>query len=601
MLLVFQYEKLVLTKSQRIIKVEFTQEGRKIPLVEIRQKMLQKQTQFLRAQGEEEYSNMSEQVLKDRLGNINESSESLSKEQMKAKLKKIETSRHLLVWLDNSTVANHGYLVCLVTCLYDPAVYLTNDEYKVKTGRSVDVQTLVETPEVHFIARCGSSDKEQLTYIETRMQCIKGLHNNIKSTHNELEYTDQFRLCHGDSPLRAFEAGKQKGGNYFCSCCGIHCSMADELDHVLNIPITSLQERKEKVLCGTVAKERSCQQHPKPFENRKKSELENELGSREIYEGDLRPELDDLLVKELKGIQRVPALLFNEPEASLEELGLHKYDILPAEPLHDIVIELVNHITDAEANFLRGSIKLCLGNKDSKRTVDYSAALVKITGLAHQTEECSPQLLSLLDTLVEIQKILYLPEEARCPAIILRYYNQVWYHAILLKEMIPNPKKLTQRKLYGTYFHNLFAHAGLMLRIISGQAAHAEDQERIFNHLKRITKMTSNYRPGHLIPNMLVRLQAEKELGNLEDSVSSQQSHISKLAKCLPPLTNTRIPLYVVRKHSRERQAHLQQISDFLLEGKDKWWSKDDKAIEFYDVYKLPPSDITDWSISSPF
>jgi hypothetical protein len=40
---------------------------------------------------------------------------------------------------------------------------------------------------------------------------------------------------------------------------------------------------------------------------------------------------------------------------------------------------------------------------------------------------------------------------------------------------------------------------------------------------------------------MLVRLQAEKELGNLEDNVSSQQSQISKLAQCLPSQTNTRI------------------------------------------------------------
>ena len=85
--------------------------------------MLLKQKQFIRAQGDQEYNNMSEQVLKERLANVNESSESLSKEEMQAKLKKIETTRHLLVWLDDSTIANHGYLVCLVTCLYDPALF----------------------------------------------------------------------------------------------------------------------------------------------------------------------------------------------------------------------------------------------------------------------------------------------------------------------------------------------------------------------------------------------------------------------------------------------------------------------------------------------
>jgi len=56
---------------------------------------------------------------------------------MNEKLKSLERTRNLLVWLDNSTVANSGYLVCLVTCLYDPAVFYTDDEYEVKFGRKV--------------------------------------------------------------------------------------------------------------------------------------------------------------------------------------------------------------------------------------------------------------------------------------------------------------------------------------------------------------------------------------------------------------------------------------------------------------------------------
>jgi len=81
---------------------------------------------------------------------------------LRENLKTLQTTRNLLVWLDNSTVANHGYMVCLITCLYDSAVFMTNKEVKEKTGKDVSVQKLIEQPEVHFIARCSSSDQEQL-------------------------------------------------------------------------------------------------------------------------------------------------------------------------------------------------------------------------------------------------------------------------------------------------------------------------------------------------------------------------------------------------------------------------------------------------------
>ena len=52
---------------------------------------------------------------------------------------------------------------------------------------------------------------------------------------------------------------------------------------------------------------------------------------------------------------------------------------------------------------------------------------------------------------------------------------------------IQKQKKLTLRKLFGVYFHDLTAHAGLSLRIVTGQNANAEEEERIFHHIKGIT------------------------------------------------------------------------------------------------------------------
>ena len=67
-----------------------------------------------------------------------------------------------------------------------------------------------------------------------------------------------------------------------------------------------------------------------------------------------------------------------------------------------------------------------------------------------------------------------------------------------------------------------------------------------------------------------------------------QQANISKLAECLPERTNTHVPIAMIKKHSREWQAHLQQISDYIVEGEGVWWRKQNEMVEFYDEAKHP-------------
>ncbi|KAK3735229.1 hypothetical protein QZH41_008432 [Actinostola sp. cb2023] len=590
-----KYEKLILTKDLKIEKIEFETEGRKTPLMDIRKNMLKKHKEYMRDHSDSYYNEMNEYDIKEKLKELNELPENknnqpLDLEQIRKKLQTLERTRNLLVWLDNSTVANHGYLVCLVTCLYDPAVFYTDAEYRIKTGKTVNIQNIIEQPELHFIARCGSSDSELLLYSETRLACVQEL------KHDCAQYTDKLRFCHGDSPLRSFEAGQQKGGNYFCATCDVHCDMTYEIDHVLNKKPITLQARQDCILQGAVARRHSLQLKAKPLKALTKQQLEEELASRRIYEGKTKQELQDLLTREMHGMQRVPALIMNNPKANLKDIGLGDYEILPAEPLHDIghhienfLIEYPRHLSTAESTLLDETVELCIGGKDSKRCVDYRTTLVKTAGVAHQSGIMSKEALLAIDSLVEIQRILYSDEHNRSPALILRYYNQCWLHSMTLRNcIVKQPKKLTLRKMFGVYFHNLSSHAGLMLRIISGQAANAEGQERIFNHIKRITKHTSNYHPGQIIPNLFIRLQAEKEMGLQGDDAGRQQAHISKLAQCLPERSNTCIPISMIKKNSREWQAHLQQISDYLVEGEGVWWMKEDEMVEFYDVTKHP-------------
>lgn len=592
-----QYEKLILTKDMKIKKVEFVLEGRKVPLSEIRQKTLRMHAPYMREYTDAYYNEMNRENIVTRLKELNEYNdrEDLTTDNLRSKLIRIERNRHLMIWHDNSTVANHGFLVCLVSVMYDHAIFLTNEEFKRKTGKTVEVQTVVEKPEVHFIARCKSSEEEQIAYSETRLSCIKEIADNF-TTPDGHQVVDTLRFFHGDSPAREFECGQQKGGHYYCSNCGCHAFRVDEIHHAISCPEVSLQDRVNAIMEGAVSKTNTLQLKLKPLKNLSRDDLERELASRQIYDGNTKQDLQKLLDQEMHGIQRVPALLVNCPKKKLTEIGLAKYEILPTEPLHDVghhienvITEFPHHLKESEKKVFDECTEMCLGNKESKRGVDYRAAVIKTTSYLSQTDSVSAKALQVLETLTEIQRILYSQEKDRCPQTILRYYNQAWYHAILLKEFIQKPKKLTYRKMFGVYFHDLTAHGGLMLRIVSGQTANTEEEERIFNHIKKITKHTSNYSTGQIIPNLLLRLQAEKEMGSRED-VQKQQSFISILSKSLPPKKNTTIPIAVIKKHQQQWQAHLEHISDFLLPGEGVWWHRHGDYIEFHDVSGSPSS-----------
>jgi hypothetical protein len=130
------------------------------------------------------------------------------------------------MWHDLSTIANHGHLVFMVSYLYDHAVHYTNEVYRDITGsENVDIQMKVQTPEVYIVVRSGSSDFEQLAFIDTRLQCLQDMSFKLK-TNSGNDFTDAMRLLHGDSPARHLESGQQKGGNFYCSGCGANAQQA---------------------------------------------------------------------------------------------------------------------------------------------------------------------------------------------------------------------------------------------------------------------------------------------------------------------------------------------------------------------------------------
>lgn len=148
-----KYAKLVLNKNNEIQAVEFTLQGRKIPLDEIRKLTLERQKEYVHKNPDNYYENMTRLDVVKRLTELNEFDDSQGLTTMKEKLKSLERTRHLMIWHDHSTVANHGHLLFLVSVIYDPAFHLTSAEYKAKTGKNIDIQEEVERPQVYIIAR----------------------------------------------------------------------------------------------------------------------------------------------------------------------------------------------------------------------------------------------------------------------------------------------------------------------------------------------------------------------------------------------------------------------------------------------------------------
>ena len=85
------------------------------------------------------------------------------------------TKRHLIVWSDHSSVINKGHLLITVKTMYNPKQFYTDEEMLDRTGKSIDVQQLVERPQVLILAKCQDSIAQKTTFVEARNEDIQDL------------------------------------------------------------------------------------------------------------------------------------------------------------------------------------------------------------------------------------------------------------------------------------------------------------------------------------------------------------------------------------------------------------------------------------------
>lgn len=102
------------------------------------------------------------------------------------------------------TILGAGYILMTVHILYDPAVFLTSEEYKRKTGESIDLQQLIEEPELYILCMSSSSPSDQIATISDRLDCLPSLSTPLKSS-SGIDVHDELLYFVGDHPAQAFE------------------------------------------------------------------------------------------------------------------------------------------------------------------------------------------------------------------------------------------------------------------------------------------------------------------------------------------------------------------------------------------------------------
>ena len=119
----------------------------------------------------------------------------------------------------------------------------------------------IEALELYIIGKC-KSNAEQLTYIETKIECLEGLKTGlhlkaIDEKYERIILNDYVCLFKGDGSAVAFEAGNQKGGYYFCPSCDVHTCLTDDISHCYQQSMKSVESMQSRVTKGKFGRKNS--------------------------------------------------------------------------------------------------------------------------------------------------------------------------------------------------------------------------------------------------------------------------------------------------------------------------------------------------------
>ena len=174
------------SKGGLITKETFEVSGRKISMHELRQRLLNKQEEFMRLHTDHDLAQMGSDellaILRASNYPLKEREGAFSRDDMQKIIANQQRQRSLAVWHDHAAILNNGLIMITVHVLYDKAVFLTNEEYYSKSGKRVNVQCHVEQPEMYMLVLGSSSVEDQAAVIPDRVECLSELSTPISTT-----------------------------------------------------------------------------------------------------------------------------------------------------------------------------------------------------------------------------------------------------------------------------------------------------------------------------------------------------------------------------------------------------------------------------------
>ena len=572
----------------KIVAREVRVHGRKIPLEEIRERLLKRHQKYMCLPLESAIEQLPRTELSQALNKLdNAPNDNYTTEELHTRFYNYQSTRSLALWHDHATLLGIGFIMVTVHVMYDPAVFFTDEEYIAQNkATDISIQSEVEQPEIHMLSMGSSSISDQAALLGDRVDCLITLSTPIVAS-NGVEIYDKLRFFTGDHPAAQFEQGTQQGGRYKCGSCGCRDVLFSDQAHSLQWPWRSLATLQAIATAGVFGKKAGV---TKPLDKLHVNDLRRELRVRgvanlESFKPELQQQLDDIL----KGVQRVPALLLLNPCQSLASINLQHYEVVACEPLHDLKGHLSNllhevpHILpDPIATKLKPLLKACLPVQTKITAADLRTTTIK-TYLMLSEEKAPADTVYLLKSIVKISDILYSKDNHRTPRSLLQLYNNCWVHLELCNDLLSNPKEVTHSKLFGHYLHALTTHAPVQYEIACLRSLNTENQERIFGQAREIAKKCTNHHPENMIPQILLRMQAKQDKRKVILSVQQAETQVSKVAHHLTHFSSSHFTKAFLKQHGSSWQVHLQRISSFLAKGKGVWWQPTPDGFVFFD------------------
>ena len=172
-------------------------------------------------------------------------------------------------------------------------------------------------------------------------------------------------------------------------------------------------------------------------------------------------------------------------------------------------------------------------NNKEKKIINNNIEHLLIQSLTENKNEYKNDNLPFLlfKQLSEIQEILYLPDDERNVINILRLINLTFIHSMIISIYLKGKtlKNLTERKMFGIYYHSLIRHAPEQFRLFSGRSSNTEKEEATFSTIKKNTNAASNHHPDNVITNAIIRNQARDILNNGQTLSTTKESDLYKL------------------------------------------------------------------------